>query len=68
MMNNMPYQMPNYSPFQDTIDRKILEIEEKVFQLEKKQRELERRINRMEKPQPNFLSSDVATNQGLYMM
>ncbi|MBO5138998.1 MAG: hypothetical protein J6B89_05130 [Bacilli bacterium] len=68
MMNNMPYQIPNYPPFQDTIDRKILELEERVFQLEKKQRELERKINRMEKPQPNFLSSDVTTDQGLYMM
>lgn len=68
MMNNMPYPMPNYQPYQNPIDQKILQLEEKIIELEKKQRELERRINKIEKPNPNFLSSNISNDQGLYMM
>lgn len=68
MMNNMPYPMPNYPPYQNPIDQKLLELEEKIFELERKQKELEKRINSIDKPKTNFLSSNVSTDQGLYMI
>ena len=66
MMNNMPYPMPNYIPYQNPIDQKILHMEENLIEIEKRLTQLEKKL--IDKPKPNFLSSNVSNNQGIYMI
>lgn len=73
MMNNMPYQAPNFMPYNPNIPQNS--GEEIRRELEKINRELERIEKRLEVIERNqsikstdYLSSNIENGKGLYML